>query len=98
MYILTVKTNIITYIYICIIVFILKFFNEKRFKLLQSELPTWRFNSRNSEIKLWRSIAMCLAARRRIDLLMKLDHPYAVNAALNKLLSFHLTLSRYGRN
>lgn len=37
---------------------------------------------------------MCLAARRRIGLLMKLDHPDAVNAALNKLLSFHLTLSK----
>ncbi|XP_029177339.1 protein NRDE2 homolog [Nylanderia fulva] len=64
------------------------------FAVIESELPTWRFNSRNSEIKLWRAIAMCLAARRRIDLLMKLDHPYAVNAGLNKLLSFHQTLSR----
>ncbi|KAL6444572.1 hypothetical protein ACFW04_002002 [Cataglyphis niger] len=61
---------------------------------IESELPTWRFNSRSSEIELWRAFAMCLAARRRISLLMKLDHPDAVNAALNKLLSFHLTLSR----
>jgi len=38
---------------------------------------------------------MCLAARRRIGLLMKLDHHDAMNAALNKLLSFYLTLSRY---
>lgn len=38
---------------------------------------------------------MCLAARRRIGLLMKVDHPDAVTATLNKLLSFHLTLSKY---
>lgn len=38
---------------------------------------------------------MCLSARRRVGLLMKLDHSDAVNAALNKLLSFHITLSRY---
>lgn len=63
--------------------------------LFQSELPTWRFNSRCTEIELWRAIAMCLSARRRISLLMKLDHSDAVNAALNKLLSFHITLSRY---
>lgn len=63
--------------------------------LFQSELPTWRFNSRSTEIELWRAIAMCLAIRRRIGLLMKLDNSDAMNAALNKLLSFHLTLSRY---
>ncbi|XP_011862923.1 PREDICTED: protein NRDE2 homolog [Vollenhovia emeryi] len=61
---------------------------------IESELPTWRFNSRSTEIELWRAMAMCLAARRRIGLLAKLNHSDAVNAALNKLLSFHLTLSR----
>ncbi|XP_018052187.1 PREDICTED: protein NRDE2 homolog [Atta colombica] len=61
---------------------------------IESELPTWRFNSRSTEIELWRAMAMCLAVRRRIGLLMKLNHHDAMNAALNKLLSFHLTLSR----
>ncbi|XP_018351980.1 PREDICTED: protein NRDE2 homolog isoform X1 [Trachymyrmex septentrionalis] len=61
---------------------------------IESELPTWRFNTRSTEIELWRAMAMCLAARRRIGLLMKLDHHDAMNAALNKLLSFYLTLSR----
>lgn len=41
---------------------------------------------------------MCLSIRRRIDLLMKLEHDDAVNAALNKLLSFHQSLSRYNIN
>lgn len=41
---------------------------------------------------------MCLAARRRISLLMKFDHSDAMIAALNKLLSFHLTLSKYDIN
>lgn len=41
---------------------------------------------------------MCLAARRRIDILAKLDNLDAVNAMLNKLLSFHQTLSRYDIN
>ncbi|KAL6265282.1 hypothetical protein P5V15_002062 [Pogonomyrmex californicus] len=64
------------------------------FAEIESELPTWRFNSRGTEIDLWRAMAMCLAVRRRIGLLTKLDHSDAMNAALNKLLSFHLTLSR----
>ncbi|XP_032673473.1 nuclear exosome regulator NRDE2 [Odontomachus brunneus] len=64
------------------------------FAIIESELPTWRFNSRGTEIGLWRAVTMCLAARRRIGLLMKFDHPDAVIAALNKLLSFHLTLSK----
>ncbi|XP_011172062.2 nuclear exosome regulator NRDE2 [Solenopsis invicta] len=61
---------------------------------IESELPTWRFNSRSTEIELWQAMAMYLAARRRIGLLKKLDQPDAMNAALNKILSFHSTLSR----
>ncbi|KAL0100675.1 hypothetical protein PUN28_019222 [Cardiocondyla obscurior] len=61
---------------------------------IESDLPTWRFRSRSTEIELWRAIAMCLAARRRISLLTKFNHFDAVNAALNKLLSFHQTLSK----
>ncbi|EFN76434.1 UPF0614 protein C14orf102-like protein [Harpegnathos saltator] len=64
------------------------------FAIIESELPTWRFNSRSIEIELWRAVAMCLAARRRIGLLMKYDHSDAVTATLNKLLSFHMTLSK----
>lgn len=60
---------------------------------IESELPTWRFNSRNTNIELWRAMAMCLAARKRISSLMKLGHTDAINATLNKLLSFHQTLS-----
>lgn len=41
---------------------------------------------------------MCLAARRRIGLLMRVDHLDAMIATLNKLLSFHLTLSKYDKD
>ncbi|EZA46762.1 hypothetical protein DMN91_004145 [Ooceraea biroi] len=60
---------------------------------MQSELPIRRFNSRNTSVLLWQAVVTCLAARRRIDL-MKFDQAVAMNAALNKLLSFHATLSK----
>ncbi|XP_014471485.1 PREDICTED: protein NRDE2 homolog [Dinoponera quadriceps] len=64
------------------------------FAVIESELPTWRLNSRGTEIGIWRAVAMCLAARRRIGLLTKFDYLDSVTATLNKLLSFHLTLSK----
>ncbi|KAG7198202.1 hypothetical protein KM043_005611 [Ampulex compressa] len=64
---------------------------------IESELPTWKFNTAIEKPHLWKAIAMCLAGRRRVYYLCKSNDTATTNAALNKLISFHKTLARLPR-
>lgn len=67
------------------------------FACMESELPIWKFNSRSTKLQLWRAVATCLASRRRIYFLKKLNDTVSMNAAINKLLSLHQTIARQPR-
>ncbi|XP_076620504.1 nuclear exosome regulator NRDE2 [Colletes latitarsis] len=61
---------------------------------IESELPIWKFNSQKTKLELWRAFAMCLASRKRIHFLKERNDSVSMNAAINKLLHFHQTLTR----
>ncbi|XP_014601162.1 PREDICTED: protein NRDE2 homolog [Polistes canadensis] len=59
----------------------------------QSELPSWKFNNKKSDLTIWKALSLCLAGRKRTQFLMQLGHD-AAYASLNKLLSLHRIFAR----
>ncbi|XP_026667820.1 protein NRDE2 homolog [Ceratina calcarata] len=61
---------------------------------IESKLPIWKSNSQVAKLQLWKAFALCLAYRKRIRYLQKLEDYVSMNAAINKLMHLHQTLAR----
>ncbi|XP_011500893.1 PREDICTED: protein NRDE2 homolog [Ceratosolen solmsi marchali] len=60
---------------------------------IESKLPYWKLKTSNKRYNIWSILANCLAGRARIIHLNNIGLEQSSNAMINKMLSFHKTLS-----